>query len=53
MVERLFRDLTDQWLRHSVFNRIANLIGVIDAYVARHNDPKPFIWKRTSAPTNR
>ncbi|HET7590485.1 MAG TPA: IS630 family transposase, partial [Solirubrobacterales bacterium] len=42
MVERFFRDLTDQRLRRGVFTSVAELITAIDEYVAHHNDnPKP------------
>jgi len=45
MVERFFRDLTDQRLRRGVFRSVADLEQAIDDYLARHNEhPKPFIW---------
>jgi transposase len=49
MVERFFRDLTQNRLRRGVFRSVGDLISAIEEYVARHNEaPKPFIWKKTS-----
>lgn len=45
MVERLFRDLTQQRLRRGVFHSVAELIDAIEKYIADHNrHPKPFVW---------
>lgn len=45
MVERFFRDLSEQQLVRGVFRSIPELIDTIDAYIEQHNrDPKPFIW---------
>jgi hypothetical protein len=45
MVERFFRDLSTERLRRGVFTSVPELIGVINEYVAVHNqNPKPFIW---------
>lgn len=45
MVERFFRDLTDQRLRRGVFHSVAELEQAIQAYLHHHNQqPKPFIW---------
>jgi transposase len=45
MVERFFRDITDQRIRRGVFRSVPELIGAIDDYLAHHNQcPKPFIW---------
>ena len=45
MVERYFRDLTENRLRRGVFRSVLELIEALDEYVDRHNDhPKPFIW---------
>jgi transposase len=45
MVERFFRDLTENRLRRGVFHSVLELIDALDEYVDRHNDnPKPFIW---------
>lgn len=49
MVERFFRDLTQNRLRRGVFRSIGDLITAIDEYLARHNqDPKPFIWTKSA-----
>ena len=45
MVERFFRDLTQNRLRRSAFRDVEELIMAIGDYIDRHNkDPKPFIW---------
>lgn len=45
MVERFFRDLTENRLRRGVFRSVLELIEALDEYVDLHNDsPKPFIW---------
>ncbi len=50
MVERSFRDLTQNGLRRGVFRDVEELITTIGAYIAKHNDrPKPFIWTAKAA----
>jgi transposase len=45
MVERFFRDLTQNRLRRGVFRDLEELILAIGNYIDRHNqNPKPFIW---------
>ena len=45
MVERFFRDISENRLRRGVFSSVPELITAIDEYVAHHNTkPKPFIW---------
>ena len=45
MVERFFRDLSEQRLRRGVFCSVPELIRAVENYVAGHNqNPKPFIW---------
>jgi transposase len=45
MVERFFRDLTQNRLRRGVFRDVEELIEAIETYIDRHNEsPKPFIW---------
>jgi len=45
MVERFFRDLTEDRLRRGVFRSVDDLTAAIGAYIRRHNnEPKPFIW---------
>jgi len=50
MVERLFRDLTENRLRRGVFRSVEELITAMDDYIDRHNEnPKPFIWTAKAA----
>jgi transposase len=50
MVERFFRDLTDNRLRRGAFRGVEELIAAIDEYIDRHNEnPKPFIWTAKAA----
>jgi transposase len=45
MVERFFRDITQNRLRRGVFQDLEQLIMAIGKYIDGHNeDPKPFIW---------
>ena len=45
MVERFFRDLSQNQLRRGTFTSVADLEASILAYIAQHNRaPKPFIW---------
>jgi hypothetical protein len=45
MVERFFRDLTENHLRRGVFRNVEELIKAIGEYIDHHNEsPKPFIW---------
>lgn len=45
MVERFFRDISENRLRRGVFSSVPELVTAIDEYVAHHNSkPKPFIW---------
>jgi transposase len=45
MVERFFRDLTENQLRRGVFQNLEQLITAIGNYIDHHNkNPKPFIW---------
>ena len=45
MVERFFRDITDQRIRRGIFRSVAELEQAITDYLAHHNQqPKPFIW---------
>ncbi len=45
MVERFFRDISENRLRRGVFSSVPELVTAIDEYVAHHNvKPKPFIW---------
>jgi transposase len=50
MVERFFRDLTQNRLRRGVFRDVEELITAIGTYIDKHNDrPKPFIWTAKAA----
>ena len=45
MVERFFRDLSQNAIERGVFPNVPELINTIQNYVENHNrDPKPFIW---------
>ena len=45
MMERFFRDISENRLRRGVFGSVPELVTAIDEYVAHHNSkPKPFIW---------
>jgi len=50
MVERFFRDLTENRLRRGVFRSVEELIAAIGEYIDHHNEnPKPFIWTAKAA----
>lgn len=45
MIERFFRDLTENRIRRGAFQDLEQLIMAIGHYIDRHNEsPKPFIW---------
>ena len=45
IVERFFRDLTQNRLKRGIFLDVEELIMAIIDYIDKHNDkPKPFIW---------
>jgi transposase/DNA-binding XRE family transcriptional regulator len=49
MVERFFRDISENSLRRGVFRSVDALVQTLDEHIARHNeDPKPFIWTATA-----
>jgi transposase len=49
LVERWFRNLTDQAIRRGVFHSVPDLIAAIEAYLqANNNDPRPFEWTATA-----
>ena len=49
MVERFFRDISENRLRRGVFKSVPELVSAIDEYVAHHNtDPKPFIRTKSA-----
>jgi transposase len=48
MVERWFRELTEQAIRRGVFVSVPDLVAAIQNYLATWNDsPRPFIWTTT------
>ena len=50
MVERLFRDITENRIRRRVFRNVEELETAIHDYLAKHNtNPKRFIWTATHA----
>jgi hypothetical protein len=50
MVERFFRDLTQNRTRRGIFRDLEELIVTIGTYIDRHNEsPKPFIWTARAA----
>ena len=49
MVERFFREISENRLRRGVFTSVPELTTAIEQYVAHHNaNPKPFIWTSTA-----
>jgi len=45
IVERFFRDITQQRIRRGAFRSVPELVAAIDRYIQHHNHaPKPFIW---------
>ena len=47
MVERWFRNITDQAIRRGVFTSVPALIKAIEEYLATHNEnPKIFTWTK-------
>jgi transposase len=45
MVERFFRNISEDRLKRGVFKSVDELIDAIDLFVLAHNEnPKPFIW---------
>lgn len=45
MVERFFRDISENRIKRDSFTSVAELELAIDRYIADHNaQPKPFIW---------
>ncbi len=45
LVERWFRNLTEEAIRRGVFRNVAELEATIAAYVEANNaEPKPFVW---------
>ncbi len=50
MVERFFRDLSENRIKRDSFTRVADLERAIAHYIEHHNNhPKPFIWTASAA----
>ncbi len=50
MVERFFRDITQNRIRRGIFRDVEELIMAIGDYIDKHNDnPKPFVWTAKAA----
>ena len=49
MVERFFRDLSEQQLRRGVFRSVHELEHAVMEYIDKHNEaPAPFIWTKSA-----
>ncbi len=49
LVERWFRNLTEQAVHRGVFPSVPHLVGAIEAYLtATHAAPTPFVWTATA-----
>lgn len=47
MVERFFRDLTQDAIREGSFSHVRKLVAAIEAYLAEHNlAPRPYRWHK-------
>ena len=50
MVERFFRDISENRIKRDSFTSVAELELAIDLYIAHHNArPKPFIWTASAS----
>ena len=49
MVERFFRNLSENRLKRGVFKSVDDLVAAIELFVLAHDeDPKPFIWTKSA-----
>ena len=47
LVERFFRDLTEDVVREGSFTSVQELVSAILAYLEERNlHPKPYVWKK-------
>ncbi len=47
LVERFFRDLTEDVVREGSFSHVEELVGAIESYLAERNlAPKRYVWKK-------
>jgi len=45
LVERWFREITDQRIRRGTFRSVEQLIQAIEDYIGHHDEsPRPFVW---------
>ena len=45
LIERWFRDITNNRIRRGTFRSVEQLIQAISGYIPQHNrSPKPFVW---------
>ena len=50
VIERWFRDITEQRIRRGVFKSVGQLIAAIMDYIDHHNaDPRTFTWTAKAA----
>ena len=50
MVERFFRDISENRIKRDSFTSVSDLEHAIGQYIEHHNkNPKPFIWTATAA----
>ena len=50
LVERFFRDISENRIRRDSFTSVPELELAIDLYVEHHNaNPKPFIWTASAS----
>ena len=48
LVERFFRDLTQDVVRDGSFTSVRELVGAINAYLEEHNlNPKRYVWRKS------
>lgn len=49
VMERLFRDLSEQRLKRGVFKSRDQLVEALEGWLTEHNkDPKPIKWRKTA-----
>ena len=49
MVERFFRNLSEDRLKRGVFKSVDELVAAIELFVLAHNEtPKPFVWTKSA-----
>jgi hypothetical protein len=47
VIERWFRDITQQRIRNGVFRSVKEFESAIHQYIANHNqNPKTFVWTK-------